>query len=146
MQNKQGLQYYCISKFLTVEVILPTMSKNSTKRDKHWHNIALHVVEWGLHGPFTVFYDWVVKLSIILILIIIIYNYPLKGRWIVVDIYRVGRWGNLYFDLQPQGTLTGKHFGYCILFWCISTRKEQEKRNWYWNQRVKYLPFCVLCD
>ena len=45
MQNKQGLQYYCISKFLTVEVILPTMSKNSTKRDNHWHNIALHVVD-----------------------------------------------------------------------------------------------------
>ena len=45
MQNKQGLQYYCISKFLTVEVILPTMSKNSTKSDNHWHNIVLHVVD-----------------------------------------------------------------------------------------------------
>ena len=56
---------YCISKFLTVEVILPITKQFYLLRVKtqpnviinHWHNIALHVVDWGHDGPFAVFYN-----------------------------------------------------------------------------------------
>ena len=79
----------CGSDFTHYKAILSTMSKNSTKGDNHWHNIALHVVDWGHDGPFAVFYN----------------NFNINNNNIKLPpegevnsggyIYRVGRWGNL---------------------------------------------------
>ena len=98
---------------------------------------SIHPLQWENHTKYNAQHQWSLSLpfesptsAVNFMIIGIIYNYPSKGRWIVVDIYRDAKRRGIYPPLftDPEGDS-------CFIIYQIRWIKKCCFNFFFWNFR-----------